>query len=109
MKHLALLLFILSACTSGVKVDVGRICVRPSSDGAAMKLSEFAASAECIPLETTDSVIINNPVQIILHDGYEPALVMFIIGNDLVQCLFLFLCTLERQLADIFEHAVLLL
>ena len=36
-----------------------------------MKLSEFAASAECIPLETTDSVIINNPVQIILHDGYE--------------------------------------
>ena len=71
VKHLALLLFILSACTSGVKVDVGRICVRPSSEGAAMKLSEFAASAECIPLETTDSVIINNPVQIILHDGYE--------------------------------------
>ena len=31
----------------------------------------FESNLEIIPLETTDSVIINNPVQIILHDGYE--------------------------------------
>lgn len=64
-----LLSLLFAACMKQGNVPVQTIEVSlPASEAPAVHLSEMASSVACIPLETNDSILIGEPVQIVLQD-----------------------------------------
>lgn len=75
MRNYSILLFalLLASCTSGntntAKVETIEIDI-PTTETPEAKLSDFASSVETVSLETNDSTLINEPLQIISQEDF---------------------------------------